>query len=239
MIRAMSDAVRRFLVLSMTCVLALVLAAGCGDDADSDAESTDSEPAAATEDGDSDSDVAARADSYDEAPSERLDADGTYVVRMETSEGDFDIRVLPESAPIAASNFVFLVKEGFYDGITFHRVIDGFMVQAGDPLGDGTGGPGYQLEDDPVKGSYKRGTVAMANAGPNTGGSQFFIVQGTNVDESLSKDYVIFGSVDEEGMKVVDKIAAVEVEPGPSGEPSSPVEDVVIERATLEGDDAA
>ena len=242
MIAHMDIAARRiFTLLLLVPILALVGAA-CGDDDGGGSDGSDggSDTAAATDDGDASasktstgSDTADRADSYDEPPGEPLDESETYTVRMETNKGSFDITVLPKNAPIAAANFVALVKDGFYDDLTFHRIIDGFMVQAGDPLGDGTGGPGYQLEDDPVKGTYARGTVAMANAGPNTGGSQFFIVQGENVDASLPKDYVIFGKVDDAGMQVVDKIAKVEVEPGPSGEPSHPVDDVVITKAEL------
>jgi cyclophilin family peptidyl-prolyl cis-trans isomerase len=219
-------------ILSLLALLiaALLLAAGCGGADEPDGNGPDPDPSGEVADRDDD-EVRARADSYDEPPTERLDPSGEYVVRMETSKGSFDIEVDPEAAPIAAANFVFLVREGFYDGIIFHRVMEGFMVQAGDPLGDGTGGPGYRLQDDPVRGSYSRGTVAMANAGPNTGGSQFFIVHGTNV--SLPKDYVIFGRVDDAGMNVVDEIAGVEVEASPSGEPSRPVERVVIQRATL------
>lgn len=229
-----STLARRALVLLLLVPALSLLVAACGDDdsgSDGGSSSTTKVDSASSSVAD---EVAARNDSYDAAPTEKLDPSKTYVVHLETSKGDFDITVDPKAAPIAAANFVFLVKEGFYDGITFHRVIDGFMVQAGDPLGDGTGGPGYELKDDPVKGSYKRGTVAMANAGPDTGGSQFFIVQGTTVDETLPKDYVIFGSVDEAGMKVVDTIAGVDVEPGPSGEPSKPVDPITIDKATLQ-----
>jgi cyclophilin family peptidyl-prolyl cis-trans isomerase len=231
MIASMFARTGSILSLLVLLIVTLLVAAGCGDSAETAGNGGDNGDQSAEVEGVDDDEVRARADSYDEPPTERLDPSGEYVVRMETSKGSFDIEVDPEAAPIAASNFVFLVREGFYDGIVFHRVIEGFMVQAGDPLGDGTGGPGYRLQDDPVRGSYSRGTVAMANAGPNTGGSQFFIVHGSSV--SLPKDYVIFGSVDDAGMKVVDEIAAVEVEAGPSGEPSSPVERVVIQRATL------
>ena len=92
--------------------------------------------------------------------------------------GDFDITVDQKAGPIAAANFVSLVERGFYDGVVFHRVIEDFMVQTGDPRGDGTGGPGYAIDDDPVKQPYRIGSVAMANAGPDTGGSQFFIIHG-------------------------------------------------------------
>ena len=96
-------------------------------------------------------------------------------VKLKTNMGDIDIKMY-EDMPITAGNFVKLVKEGFYDGLTFHRVIADFMIQGGCPNGNGTGGPGYTIKDEFVKGhSNKRGTISMANAGPNTGGSQFFI----------------------------------------------------------------
>lgn len=203
----------------------LVLAAGCGGDS---RETSRSKPASGTSTSTA-SDVASRNDSYDAAPTERLTAPVT--VQLHTSKGTLGIKVDPALAPIAASNFVFLVKDGFYDGIVFHRIIKDFMVQTGDPLGTGTGGPGYQLKDDPVKGSYTRGTVAMANAGPNTGGSQFFIVQGSSVQ--LPKDYVIFGHVAAADMGVVDAIASVPVEPNEQGEASKPTETVRIKHAMV------
>lgn len=178
--------------------------------------------------------VAAREGMYDAPPQERLEPGRTYVVHVKTTKGSFDIVLDQESAPVAAANFAFLVREGFYDGVIFHRVIDGFMVQTGDPSGTGTGGPGYAIEDDPVEGSYSRGVVAMANAGPGTAGSQFFIVQGTEVDRQLGKDYAIFGRVDEQGMRVVDEIAAVDVTTSPNGERSQPTEPVLIEEMELE-----
>ena len=173
-----------------------------------------------------DEEAAERNDSYDAPPTARLDASKTWVAKVETTEGEFDIELLPEAGPIAAANFRFLVDEEFYDGVRFHRVLKGFVVQAGDPLGDGTGGPGYEIEDDPVKQPYRRGVVAMANAGPDTGGSQFFIVLSDEVN--LPPAYAIFGQVDEEGMEVVDRIAEVKVEQGPNGEPSLPVDVVRI-----------
>ncbi len=217
-------------------LVAALLAAGCGGDSgssDDDGGGAEQSASSEAEGGGSDDgdDVAARDGKYDAPPTNKLDPAKSYVVEVETTKGTFDLTVDPKAAPIAAANFVFLVEEGFYDGVVFHRVIKDFMVQGGDPSGTGMGGPGYELKDDPVKGEYKRGTVAMANAGPNTGGSQFFIVHGTNVE--LPKDYVIFGSVDEAGMKVIDEIADVEVETSPNGEPSQPVEEIRIVEAKL------
>ncbi len=118
-----------------------------------------------------------------------------------TSKGKIEFEILPE-APKAASNFVILTRDGFYDGLTFHRVEPGFVIQGGDPEGTGMGGPGYKFEDEPVTRDYDKGIVAMANSGPNTNGSQFFIML---EDNPLPKKYTIFGKVIS-GQEVVDKI---------------------------------
>lgn len=128
------------------------------------------------------------------------------MVRISTKKGDILIKLFSD-APLAASNFLFLTGEKFYDGLTFHRREEGFVIQGGDPSGDGTGGPGYKFGDEPVKRDYTRGTVAMANAGPDTNGSQFFIML---KDNPLPKKYTIFGQV-VEGMDVVDKIQVGDV----------------------------
>lgn len=120
---------------------------------------------------------------------------------METDQGKIVFEIYPEATK-AASNFIFLAGEGFYDGLTFHRVEPGFVVQGGDPLGSGTGGPGYTFEDEPVIRPYTKGTVAMANSGPNTNGSQFFILLS---DYPLPPRYTIFGKVIE-GYEIVEKI---------------------------------
>lgn len=128
-------------------------------------------------------------------------------VRIKTSKGDIVMQLLPKEGPNAASNFVYLIKQGFYNGLTFHRYEPGFVIQGGDPLGNGTGGPGYRFADDTVNLSYDRGIVAMANAGPNTNGSQFFIML-ENVP--LPPSYSVFGRV-MEGMEVVDQIRVGDV----------------------------
>jgi len=122
---------------------------------------------------------------------------------ISTGSGDIVIQLQADAAPMAVSNFVYLAQSGFYDNLTFHRVESGFVAQGGDPMGNGTGGPGYQFTDEPVSGEYKRGTVAMANAGPNTNGSQFFIV--LKDQPNLPKLYTIFGVVNQ-GMEAVDSI---------------------------------
>jgi len=122
---------------------------------------------------------------------------------IETSKGKIEFEIYPEASK-AVSNFVFLAKDGFFDGLTFHRVVPGFVIQGGDPAGNGTGGPGYKFEDEPVTRKYTTGIVAMANAGPNTNGSQFFIMLADHPE--LPPNYTIFGNV-LTGQEVVDKIA--------------------------------
>ncbi|HOD01624.1 MAG TPA: peptidylprolyl isomerase [bacterium] len=158
-------------------------------------------------------------------PKVKLDITKRYKVILKTTEGDITIKVNPLDAIMASTNFVYLSKIGFYDNTIFHRVIKDFMIQGGDPLGNGTGGPGYTFNDEPIEGEYVRGTVAMANSGPNTNGSQFFIIVKDSPD--LPKNYTIFGKVID-GMDVVDKIAAGEVTDNGAGEISKPVSPVSI-----------
>jgi cyclophilin family peptidyl-prolyl cis-trans isomerase len=134
-----------------------------------------------------------------------------------------------KNTPITANNFAHLVKTGFYANTIFHRVIKGFMIQGGDPTGTGTGGPGYKFADEYLQGKYTRGTVAMANSGPNTNSSQFFIM---HQDNALPNNYVIFGHVTS-GLDVLDKIATSPVTQSPSGETSQPVKPVTITSAEL------
>src|SRR5579872_6387139 len=133
-----------------------------------------------------------------------IDPAKRYTATITTDRGDIVIALDPARAPKSVNNFVFLARDGFYDGLTFHRVVDEFVVQGGCPEGSGRGGPGYKFEDEPVQGEYVAGAVAMANAGPNTNGSQFFIC---TVDDSqkLTKNYNLFGHVTN-GMDVVTAI---------------------------------
>ncbi len=166
---------------------------------------------------------------YSNPPEPFLDENKNYQVILETNFGDITIALFHTETPMAANNFAFLAKEGFYDGLTFHRIINGFMIQGGDPRGDGTGDPGYRFDDEPINRTYERGIVAYANSGPNTNGSQFFIM---HQNYPLPPQYVIFGQV-VAGIEVVDRIAEVEVTTSQFGEPSSPVEPVVIKKALL------
>lgn len=129
------------------------------------------------------------------------------IVRINTTKGEIVFELLPKEGPNAASNFVYLASKKFYDGLTFHRVVPGFVIQGGDPLGNGTGGPGYSFQDDEVKLPYAKGIVAMANAGPDTNGSQFFIMLD---DNPLPPAYSIFGRV-LSGQDVVSKIQVGDV----------------------------
>ena len=159
---------------------------------------------------------------YQTPPAMQVSADKKYTETLHTSEGDIVISLNVKEVPQTVNNFVFLGREKFYDGTIFHRTIPGFMIQGGDPTGTGMGGPGYKFPDEKFAGTYTRGTVAMANSGPNTNGSQFFIM---HQDTALPPNYTIFGSV-VSGMEVVDKIAGAPTKPG--GEGSSPVNPVGI-----------
>ena len=157
---------------------------------------------------------------------------------IETDKGNIEIELLADAAPRGVENFRLLAEHGYYDNLTFHRVVKGFMIQGGDPVGDGTGGEsawGGPFEDELnlapqlYEGGYKRGLVAYANAGPNTNGSQFFIM---HEDYPLPPDYVIFGRVTS-GLEVVDAIAGTPVTMGPSGEPSQPTTPQRIKTVTV------
>lgn len=147
-----------------------------------------------------------------------------YSAVLKTTEGDITIELNSGATPVTVNNFVYLARNKFYDNTIFHRAIDGFMVQGGDPEGSGAGGPGYRFDDEEFDGEYSRGTVAMANAGPDTNGSQFFIM---HKDYPLPKNYVIFGKVTS-GIEVVDKIATAEVTASAGGEKSKPVNPVKV-----------
>ena len=144
---------------------------------------------------------------YGSPPEMQIKTDKTIKVKMETTKGDIDLELYPQHAPKTANNFIFLTGEGFYDGVVFHRVINNFMIQGGDPTGTGRGGPGYNFEDEfhPELIHSKPGTLSMANAGPNTNGSQFFI---THVATPwLDGKHAVFGeTVGEEDMVVVNNI---------------------------------
>ncbi len=142
---------------------------------------------------------------WDQPPAMQIDAEKQYSAKMETNRGTMVIELYPTYAPKTVNNFVFLAGEGFYDGVSFHRVIDNFMIQGGDPTGTGRGGPGYRFEDEltnnPLK--HETGVLSMANSGPNTNGSQFFVTH--SPQPHLDGRHTVFGKVTS-GMDVVNSI---------------------------------
>ena len=168
---------------------------------------------------------------YPSPPEMSIDPAKTYTATIETSQGEMVLELLPGDAPATVNNFVFLARDGFYDDGSFHRVISGFMIQGGCPEGTGRGGPGYRFNDEPVTRRYTRGTLAMANAGPNTNGSQFFIVHGADV--GLPPNYTIFGMLTAGG-DVLDALAGSQVTAGAGGERSSPTERLDIRTIRIE-----
>ncbi len=147
---------------------------------------------------------------------------------LHTNHGAIAVELFDADAPKTVDNFVKLARDGFYDGVVFHRVIPDFMIQGGDPTGTGTGGPGYSFEDEINDHKVERGALAMANAGPNSNGSQFFIVT-TSAASWLDGKHTVFGRVTD-GIEVADKISMV-----PTDSQDKPREAVVIERVELPG----
>jgi cyclophilin family peptidyl-prolyl cis-trans isomerase len=166
---------------------------------------------------------------FDGPPPMVIDPAKRYTAEMVTSKGTLTIALDPIAAPKTVNNFVFLARWHYYDGIVFHRIIPGFMLQGGDPEGSGRGGPGYRFEDElPPRGRYEIGSLAMANAGPNTNGSQFFIISGRD-GVALPPSYSLFGKV----VKGTEVISAIESVGSRSGAPSESVtiESVVVTEA--------
>ncbi len=129
-----------------------------------------------------------------QAPEHEIDDDTIYRATVHTNRGTIVMELDPQMAPRSVNNFVALARQGYYDGLTFHRVVPEFVIQGGDPDGTGRGGPGYRFEDEPVRGEYTLGAVAMANAGPDTNGSQFFVCI-DDCTSKLQKNYNLFGYV--------------------------------------------
>ncbi|MFM9082422.1 MAG: peptidylprolyl isomerase [Actinomycetota bacterium] len=161
------------------------------------------------------------------APEMGIDPQKRYTATMTTSMGEIVIALDALRAPVTVNNFVYLAGYKYYDGIIFHRIIEGFVCQGGDPTGTGRGGPGYRFIDElPKPGQYQIGSLAMANAGPNTNGSQFFLISGQN-GVSLPPNYALFGQV-VKGLDVVDAMQKV-----PTNREDRPLQDVVIESVTI------
>ena len=164
---------------------------------------------------------------FDAAPEMGIDPSKRYTATMETSMGTLVIALDPIAAPITVNNFVFLAAQHYYDGIIFHRIINGFVCQGGDPDGNGRGGPGYRFVDElPKPGKYQIGSLAMANAGPNTNGSQFFLISGPS-GVQLPPAYSLFGQV-VKGLDIVEMMQNV-----PTGPGDRPKDDVVIRSVSI------
>ena len=216
-------------------LVALVLGvAACGGDDDSGGESTPeaAPPSAAETAGCEQVEAPApKEDAELPKPKEKLKAGGTYVATVDTSCGTFKIALDAKQAPRTGGSFKYLADKGFYDGLTFHRIVAGFVIQGGDPKGDGTGGPGYTVVEKPPGGlQYVKGVVAMAKGAdepPGASGSQWFVV--TAEDAQLPPEYALLGKVTE-GQEVVDKIGAVPTTPD-----EQPTDPVVIRSVKVTG----
>ncbi len=169
---------------------------------------------------------AARVRQWSQPPAMQIDVNKSYAATLHTSKGDIAFELLPKSAPLAVNSFVFLARQGYFDGVTFHRVLPGFVAQGGDPTGSGMGGPGYKFDNeiDPALNFDGPGIVAMANAGPNTNGSQFFITYAPA--PKLDGDYTIFGQV-VTGMEVVKNLTPRQ--PSLDAPPGDKISSITIE----------
>lgn len=169
---------------------------------------------------------------YDAAPPMTIDTSKTYTAVMDTSCGTIEITLDAKTAPQSVNSFVFLAKEGFYNGTLFHRIVTDFVDQGGDPKGDGTGGPGYKLPDEPPTDGYKAGSVAMANAGSGTTGSQFFLVVSDAGAKNLGGPPYLYsglGTMDAAGLKVAQKINTF----GAADSAGTPTKQVFVNKVTI------
>jgi len=170
---------------------------------------------------------APRTQKFNDVPEFGIDPSKRYTATMDTSMGQMVIALDPIKAPNTVNNFVFLAGYKYFDGIIFHRIINGFVCQGGDPTGTGRGGPGYRFEDElPKAGQYQIGSVAMANAGPNTNGSQFFLISGPS-GASLPPQYALFGQIIK-GLDVLDQMQKI-----PTDRSDKPLNDVVINTVAI------
>lgn len=170
---------------------------------------------------------------WNKAPEMVIDVNKTYRATLETSAGSIEVEFFPKDAPLTVNNFVCLARAGYYDGTPFHRIVDGFVIQGGDPTGTGTGGPGYRFPDEPIPANknYTKGTLAMANSGANTNGSQFFICT-ADLTGKLGKNYNLFGQVTG-GMDVVDTLSKTPTQVRSGTEKSSPISPVTLTKVTI------
>ncbi len=214
---------RRLPLLLILLLLALLGLAACGEDEEAASEEESSAAGEVTAIGcEKVEKPAPKGEQTLSKPTEELDRRSSYIATVSTSCGDFQILLDVKRAPKTAASFMHLAQEKLYDGTDFHRIVQGFVIQGGDPLGDGTGGPGYSVREAPPKSlSYDKGVVAMAKAGnepPGTSGSQFFVMTENN---DLPPEYALLGEVIK-GMEVVEKIGASQADPN-TGQPAEPV----------------
>jgi len=202
------------ILVPIAIVFAFLLLRGGGDDNDSDNSSTANQTSTAT--------VAADPGQFSAPPKMTIDPAKTYVATVETSEGSFEMTLDPKDAPKTVNSFVFLAGEGFYDGLDFHRIVTDFVIQGGDPNGDGTGGPGYTLPDEPPAKGYRKYSVAMANSGSGSSGSQFFIVTTEQGAKNLGGPPYLYSAVGTvtSGFETVDRINGLG---STGGTPTTPV----------------
>lgn len=222
----------RQIILALSLLSLLGLTACGGDDKEGDKTTT----AASSETGCKQAAEPKPRDVKLAEPTSKLDSGATYTATVKTSCGSFTIKLATRNNPKTAASFVYMAKKGLYDGLTFHRIASGFVIQGGDPSGDGTGGPGYSVVEAPAKDTaYTRGLVAMAKAGDEkagTSGSQFFVV--TADDAQLPPEYAVLGRVTK-GMDTVDRIAAVPTASASTdpAEQERPLDPVVIESVSV------
>lgn len=245
----------KLILISILCLAIIMLAAGCSSDATTTTASPGTSSMASTITTKTTTPVqsttlktttppsttaspaaspTSAAKQWTQPPAMQIDTSKKYTATFETSLGSFKIELYAQESPKTVNNFVFLSREGFYNGIIFHRIVKDFMIQTGDPKGNGTGSPGYKFADElPPKHKYDPGIVAMANSGANTNGSQFFICTGpTAANLNQMPNYTQFGKVIE-GMEIVMKIASVETVLGSDGAKSKPVNPPVIKSITI------
>ena len=223
------------IALALVAVGAFILFGGGDDQTDAASPSVSgSTPAADACDAKVPSTAGEQKPTFDAPPKMLIEPSTSYTATMVTSCGTIEIELLPKIAPEGVNNFVFLAKQGFYDGLTFHRIVADFVIQGGDPTGDGSGGPGYQFPTDtsPDATFDAPGVVAYANSGPDTNGSQFFITLAPTPNLDPPQQYTIFGTVTK-GMDVVEKIGAQPVGPDTSGAQSAPLVPVYIDSVTI------
>lgn len=223
--------ISRRLLAALVCALAIAAAAGCGSDSGGGAAAGTSGSTSPAGEGTITSGTGATCSArepstpadpktYAKPPAVTIDRTATYRATLDTSCGRIVIALDAAKAPVTVNNFVFLAREGFFDGLTFHRVVTGFVIQGGDPEGNGQGGPGYEIPDELPTDGYAAGSVAMANAGPDTGGSQFFIVTGDA--SALPNAYAKFGRV----VKGLDVARTIEGFADPNADPGDPAAQV-------------